>query len=103
MLDVVQSIGFWIGLAWSVWHVRRAATAHMLLIWLVVMLSPAVLTGGAATRRPRPAGRSGRQTAAAGGWREDASACKAGTAALGVPRNTVLTDERLPNRHGAAS
>ena len=47
LLDVIQSAGFWAGVARSAWHLRRSAFARTLLVWLVLMSLPSLLTEGA--------------------------------------------------------
>ncbi len=51
-------------------------------------------TGGAASRRPRPRGRSGRVTTSAGRWGDWASRASTVTAKSDVPRKTVRTRRR---------
>jgi hypothetical protein len=44
MLDWLQSIGFWAGLAWAAWRSRRSATGRDLLAWLLITCLPSILT-----------------------------------------------------------
>lgn len=46
LLDVVQSVGFYVGLAWSVWNLPRRRIARVLLAWLIIAALPGVLTDG---------------------------------------------------------
>jgi 4-amino-4-deoxy-L-arabinose transferase-like glycosyltransferase len=44
MLDLVQSIGFWVGALWCGWRLRRSSTARDLPVWLVAASLPSLLT-----------------------------------------------------------
>jgi hypothetical protein len=44
MLDWVQSIGFWIGLAWALARARRSAPARDLMVWAAIMAAPSLVT-----------------------------------------------------------
>ena len=46
ILDMVQSIGFYVGLGWAVWNLPRSRMARLLLVWLAIMMLPGVLTDG---------------------------------------------------------
>ncbi|MBL8058854.1 MAG: phospholipid carrier-dependent glycosyltransferase, partial [Anaerolineales bacterium] len=46
-LDVVQSLGFYLGLGLTLWRARRSARARDLLVWLAVMLAPSLVTDDA--------------------------------------------------------
>lgn len=49
LLDPLQSLGFYLGLAWAAWRVRRSAAARGLLMWLAVMITPSLVTDNAPT------------------------------------------------------
>ena len=51
LLDLVQSIGFYVGLAWCIWNVPRRLVARLLIVWLIAAALPGVLTDGANLQR----------------------------------------------------
>jgi hypothetical protein len=46
-LDVIQSAGFYLGLALTAWRAPRSARARDLLLWLSVMITPSLVTDDA--------------------------------------------------------
>jgi hypothetical protein len=46
LFDVIQSIGFFAGLAWCALNLHRRTAARLLIVWLVVASLPGVLTDG---------------------------------------------------------
>ena len=47
MLDVLQSLGFWVGTLWCAWWLRRSATARDLPVWLIATSLSSLLTAAA--------------------------------------------------------
>ncbi len=47
MLDLAQSVGFWVGTLWCAWRLRRSATARDLPVWLIATSLPSLLTADA--------------------------------------------------------
>ena len=47
LLDGLQSAGFYLGLGWAAWQARRSARARDLLLWLLIMLTPSLITDDA--------------------------------------------------------
>jgi len=47
MLDLVQSLGFWVGALWCAWRLRRSPTARDLPVWLAATSLPSLLTADA--------------------------------------------------------
>jgi hypothetical protein len=47
LLDWIQSAGFYLGLWWATRHWRASARARDVLLWMLVMISPALITDGA--------------------------------------------------------
>jgi hypothetical protein len=47
MLDLVQSLGFWVGALWCAWRLRRSPTARDLPVWLAATSLPSLLSADA--------------------------------------------------------
>jgi len=47
MLDLVQSLGFWVGALWCTWRLRGSPTARDLPVWLAATSLPSLLTADA--------------------------------------------------------
>jgi hypothetical protein len=47
MFDLVQSLGWFVGHGWAVWHWRRSTLVRELLVWEAIMILPSLLTSDA--------------------------------------------------------